>query len=171
MGALQNFAGSLLDFLQLLLHGMEALDETGLVFQVGEDTLRPDDHIPHTLAGDAVIFRDLSQREVLVVVEVIKFLLALGEHIAVKVVQQSHTVCLTLQREASSRNNVKFKNFTSGIIPYLPSFVNLKNGWKPGRFLVYSPRAGAEWEAGGAEESFAFPLKAWYDNFHDQKRP
>ena len=77
---------------------MEALDDPRLILQLGEDGLGPDDDVPDPLTGDAVVLRNLSQREVLVVVEVVELLLPVGEHIAVKVVKQGHAIGLIFQK-------------------------------------------------------------------------
>ena len=90
----QNGLGGALHLLKLLLHGVEALDEAGLVLQVGEDGLRPDDHVPDALAGDAVVLGDLGQGQVLIIVEVVELLLPGSENVPVKIIQKGHPVCL-----------------------------------------------------------------------------
>ena len=77
---------------------MEAADDARLVLQLGEDGLGADDHIPDALAGDAVVLRDLGQGEILIVVEVVELLLAVGEHVAVEIIEQGHAVCLVFHR-------------------------------------------------------------------------
>ena len=80
---------------------MKPANQAGLVLNFGEVGLRPDDDITDALAGDAVIFGDLGQREVLVVIEVVEFLLPVCEQIAVKVEEQGHTVSLILHVHTS----------------------------------------------------------------------
>ena len=79
-----QLGGCILDGLQMAPHLLEAPDQAGLVLHLLHDALRPDDHVPDALAGDAGVFRDLSQRQVLIVIEVKEFLLPLGEEFAVK---------------------------------------------------------------------------------------
>ena len=78
----------------MLAHLEEAADEARLVLHLLHGGLRPDDHVPDALAADAVVLGDLGQAQVLVVVEVEKFLLALGEEFSVKIKQHSHAVGL-----------------------------------------------------------------------------
>ena len=92
--ALQDGLGRSLHLLELFAHGVEPLDEAGLVLQVGEDGLRPDDHVPDPLAGDAVVLGDLGQRQVLIIVEVVELLLPGGEDVPIKIIQKGHPVCL-----------------------------------------------------------------------------
>ena len=96
--ALQDLFRVLSDLLELLVHGVEPLDQAGLVLQLGEDGLGPDDNIPDSLAGDAIVLSDLAQGQVLVVIEVIKFLLAVSEHIAIKIIEHGHAISLTFHR-------------------------------------------------------------------------
>ena len=93
-GELQRLAGILLDLLQLPVHGVEALDEAGLVLQLGEGGLGPDDDVPDALAGDVVVLRNLTQGQVLIVIEVVELLLAIGEHVAVKIEEHRHAIGL-----------------------------------------------------------------------------
>ena len=64
--------------------------------------LRPDDDVPDALPGDARVFRDLRQRQILVIVEVEKFLLPVGQEFSVKIEEHSHTVRLIFQEIAPS---------------------------------------------------------------------
>ena len=59
--ALQDLFRVLGDLLELLVHGVEPLDQAGLILQIGEDGLGPDDHVPDALAGDAAVLRDLGE--------------------------------------------------------------------------------------------------------------
>ena len=72
-----------------------------------------DDHVPDTLAGDAVILRDLSQGQVLIIVQVEKFLLPRGQDLAVKIEQHRHAIGLIFHVDPSS---VKFRCFTTETI-------------------------------------------------------
>ena len=89
-----DLLGGVENGLRLLLHQHEALHKPGFVLQVGHDGLGPDDHVPDSLAGDAVILRDLGQRQILVIVQVKKFLLPRGEDLAVKIEQHRHAIGL-----------------------------------------------------------------------------
>ena len=112
---------------------MEALDNSGLVFQFREDGLSPDDNIPYALTCDTVILCYFSQGEILVVVEIIELLLTIGKHIAVKIIQKRHTVGLIFHGATSFAHSVKFINFTTlSIILYFVSFVKrtLKNSFR-----------------------------------------
>ena len=86
-----------------------AADEVGLVLDFRHGGLRPDNDIPHALAGDAVVFRDFGQGQVLVIVEVVELLLAVRQQIAVKIIEHGHAVCLIFDhRSTSTRCCVKF---------------------------------------------------------------
>ena len=89
-----QLGGSVLDGLQMSPHLLEAADQAGLVLHLLHDALCPDDHVPDALTGDAGVFRDLSQGQVLVVVEVEEFLLPLGEEFAVKIEEHGHAIRL-----------------------------------------------------------------------------
>ena len=66
------------------------LDEPRFVFDLGHVVLRAHDHIAHALTGDAVVLGDLGQRQVLVIVEIVEFLLAVGEKLSIKVEEHRH---------------------------------------------------------------------------------
>ena len=82
------------DLGELLLHFVKAADDAGLVLQLVHGGLGADDHVPHALPGDAAVFGNLRQRQVLVVVEVKQLALPFGEDVTVKIEQHGHAVGL-----------------------------------------------------------------------------
>ena len=61
-----NGLGTLLDFFQSLLQGLELLSQTQATLHLKQLVLRPLDGIAHALAGNALILCDLRKRKVLV---------------------------------------------------------------------------------------------------------
>lgn len=49
--------------------------QAGLVLHFLHDALRPDDHVPDALTGNARVFRDFRKGQVLIIVEIEEFLL------------------------------------------------------------------------------------------------
>ena len=75
-----------LDGVQMGPQRLEAPDEARLVLHLLHDALRPDDHVPDALTGDACVFRDLRKGQVLIIIEVEELLLPLGEKLPIKIV-------------------------------------------------------------------------------------
>ena len=90
--------------------GFEPLDDAGLILDLLHGGLRPDDHIPDALPGDARVFRDLRQGQVLIIVEVEKFLLPVGQEFPVKIEEHGHAVCLIFQEIAPSCKVINLYN-------------------------------------------------------------
>ena len=84
----------------------KALDKAGLILDLGHVRLGADDDVAHALAGDAVVLGDLGERQVLVVVKLVKFLLPLGEEFAVEVKEHRHAKGLIFHGESSFEYSV-----------------------------------------------------------------
>ena len=78
----------------MFLHLEEAADQSRLVLNLLHGPLGADDDVPDALAADTAVFSDLGEAEVLIVVEVKKFPLSLGQKLPVKIEQHSHAVGL-----------------------------------------------------------------------------
>ena len=94
----------------MLLHLQEAVDQAGLVLQLRHGVFCPDDHVPHALPGDAAVFRDLRQRQILVVVQVKQLPLPRGQDIAVKIEQHGHAVGLVFHGAPSFCKVIRLYN-------------------------------------------------------------
>jgi len=91
---------------------LETADDVGFVLNLRHGCLGPNDHVPHALAGDAVILGNFGQGEVFIIIEVEKLLLPLGQELPVEVVEHRHPVGLILHKEAPFRR-VKPSRFTT----------------------------------------------------------
>ena len=77
-----------LRFLDLHEKTVVPLYQPGLILCGPKHGFRTEERVPHRLAADAVVFRDLSQGEVFVIIEVGVFPLLLREQFPVKIQQE-----------------------------------------------------------------------------------
>ena len=105
-----DLVGGSHDGVHAALHPHKALEQAGLVLQLVHGGLGADDHVPHTLPGDAAVLGDLRQRQILVVVEVKQLALPVGEDVTVKIEQHGHAVGLVFHGLSSFCKVIRLYN-------------------------------------------------------------
>ena len=63
----------------------KAADQAGLVLDLLHGGLRPDDHIPDALTGNALIFGNFGKGKVFIIIKVYEIALLLSEHYTVEI--------------------------------------------------------------------------------------
>ena len=80
---------------------LEPPDQAGLVLHFLHDALRPDDHVPDALTGNARVFRDFRKGQVLIIIEIEEFLLPVCQEFSIKIEEHGHAVSLIFHGEVS----------------------------------------------------------------------
>ena len=110
---------------------LKAANQAGLVFNLLHGGLRPDDHIPDALTGNAFVFGNLRQGEVLIVIEIKELLLTVSQEFAVEIKEHRHPISLIFHVELLSCKAVTLynRNQFTGFLPESQG----ENGEKPGK--------------------------------------
>ena len=89
---------------------LKAANQAGFVLNLLHGGLCPDDDVPDALPGDALIFGNLRQGEVLIIIEIEKLLLSLCQEFSIEIKEHRHPISLIFHAELLSCKAVELYN-------------------------------------------------------------
>ena len=105
------------DGVQMAPELLKAADQAGLVLNLLHGGFSPDDDVPDALTGDPLVFGNLRQGEILIIIEIEELFLTVSQEFAVEIKEHCHAIGLIFHAELpfckvrTLYNSIQFTGF------------------------------------------------------------